>query len=82
LDHRPTAHAEQAAVATAVVHIADALGLDAVAEGIENQEQADRLSRLGYRLGQGFHLGPPMPAGDIDALLALEVAAPARQGRF
>jgi diguanylate cyclase (GGDEF)-like protein len=63
---------QQAAVATAVVHIADALRLDAVAEGIENQEQADRVAALGYRLGQGFHLARPMPAAEMDTLLALD----------
>jgi EAL domain-containing protein (putative c-di-GMP-specific phosphodiesterase class I) len=56
----PAAHARQA-VARAVVQLADALGLDTVAEGIENQEQADRLLRLGYTVGQGYHLGRPMP---------------------
>ncbi|MDT4988157.1 MAG: hypothetical protein QOI74_2251 [Micromonosporaceae bacterium] len=61
---------QQAAVATAVVHIANALGLDAVAEGIESQQQAELMSDLGYRLGQGFHLVPPRPAVEIDELLA------------
>jgi EAL domain-containing protein (putative c-di-GMP-specific phosphodiesterase class I) len=61
---------QRAAVATAVVHIADALGLDAVAEGIETTEQAERLYELGYRLGQGFYLARPMPPEEIDLLLA------------
>ena len=54
------------------LHIADALGLDAVAEGIETPEQADRLARLGYRLGQGYHLCRPLPPEEIDRLLSLE----------
>jgi diguanylate cyclase (GGDEF)-like protein len=65
---------QQTAVATAVAHIADALGLDAVAEGIERPEQADRLRGLGYRLGQGFHLAPPMPPDELDVLLAADAA--------
>ncbi|MDT7797348.1 MAG: diguanylate cyclase, partial [Actinomycetota bacterium] len=60
------------AIATAVVSIADALGLDAVAEGIESQRQADRLRAIGYRLGQGFHLARPLPPAEIDQLLALD----------
>jgi diguanylate cyclase len=63
---------QEAAVAAAVLHMADALGLDAVAEGIESQEQADRLAGLGYRLGQGFHLIRPLPAGEIGGFLALD----------
>jgi EAL domain-containing protein (putative c-di-GMP-specific phosphodiesterase class I) len=62
----------QAAVATAVAQIANALGLDAVAEGIETQEQADRVVDLGYRLGQGFHLARPLPPEEIDLLLAAD----------
>jgi diguanylate cyclase (GGDEF)-like protein len=58
------------AVARAVQQLAGALGLDTVAEGIENQEQADRLMRLGYSLGQGYHMARPMPAADMTRLLA------------
>ncbi|SFE77801.1 diguanylate cyclase (GGDEF) domain-containing protein [Actinoplanes philippinensis] len=65
----PAADARQA-VARAVAQLADALGLDTVAEGIESQEQADRLLRLGYHVGQGYHLGRPMPPGQLTELLA------------
>ncbi|AEV86248.1 signal peptide protein [Actinoplanes sp. SE50] len=67
----PAANARQA-VARAVVQLADALGLDTVAEGIENQEQADRLARLGYSMGQGYHLGRPVAPEEITARLAAE----------
>jgi diguanylate cyclase (GGDEF)-like protein len=58
------------AVARAVQQLAGALGLDTVAEGIENQEQADRLMRLGYTLGQGYHLARPMTATAMTRLLS------------
>ncbi len=61
-----------AAVAAAVVQMAQAIGLDAVAEGIEREEQADCLVKLGYDLGQGFHLVPPMPAEELEQILSLE----------
>ncbi|WP_275407474.1 putative bifunctional diguanylate cyclase/phosphodiesterase [Paractinoplanes ferrugineus] len=67
----PEANARQA-VARAVIQMAGALGLDTVAEGIENQGQADRLRGLGYTLGQGFHLARPMPAEDLTRLLAAQ----------
>jgi diguanylate cyclase len=60
------------AVARAVIQLSGALRLDAVAEGIENAEQADRLRELGYTLGQGYHLARPMPAGDMTRLLAAQ----------
>ncbi|MFI1988583.1 putative bifunctional diguanylate cyclase/phosphodiesterase [Actinoplanes sp. NPDC020271] len=65
------ANARQA-VARAVVQLADALGLDTVAEGIENQEQADRLLKLGYTVGQGYHLGRPVSAAELTARLAAQ----------
>jgi EAL domain-containing protein (putative c-di-GMP-specific phosphodiesterase class I) len=65
------ANARQA-VARAVVQLADALGLDTVAEGIENQEQADRLLKLGYTVGQGYHLGRPVSADEFTARLAAQ----------
>ncbi|HEX8628441.1 MAG TPA: EAL domain-containing protein [Catenuloplanes sp.] len=60
------------AVARAVMQLAGALRLDAVAEGIENAAQVQRLRDLGYSLGQGFHLGRPMPAEDLSRLLAAQ----------
>jgi EAL domain-containing protein (putative c-di-GMP-specific phosphodiesterase class I) len=67
----PQAAARQA-VARAVIQLAGAFGLDTVAEGIENQAQADRLHALGYTLGQGYHLARPMPAADLGRLLAAQ----------
>jgi len=67
----PEAAARQA-VARAVIQMAGALGLDTVAEGIENEEQAKRLRALGYTLGQGYHLARPMPAEDFTRLLAAQ----------
>lgn len=67
----PAAEARQA-VAHAVIQLARALGLDTVAEGIENQAQADLLRGLGYTLGQGYHLARPMSAADMGRLLAAQ----------
>jgi predicted signal transduction protein with EAL and GGDEF domain len=58
----------QAAVATAVIEMANALGLDAVAEGVETQEQADRLRELSYEHGQGYLFSRPRPAAELTAL--------------
>jgi EAL domain-containing protein (putative c-di-GMP-specific phosphodiesterase class I) len=60
------------AVARAVIQLAAALGLDAVAEGIENEAQAEQLRALGYTLGQGYHLARPMPAEEFRRLLAAQ----------
>ena len=39
------------------------------AEGIEHEEQAERLIELGCRLGQGFHFARPMAAESLAGLL-------------
>jgi diguanylate cyclase len=67
---------QQAAVAAAVARMAQALGLDVVAEGIETGAQAQRLWELGYRLGQGFNFARPLAADELGRLLAAP-AAPA-----
>ena len=37
--------------------------------GIETPSQFDSLSELGCSVGQGFHLGRPLTAPQVDALL-------------
>ncbi|GAA0577563.1 bifunctional diguanylate cyclase/phosphodiesterase [Paractinoplanes ferrugineus] len=45
------------------------LHLEAVAEGVETAEQAERLSAAGYRLAQGYLFSRPVPAEIIEAQL-------------
>ena len=45
------------------------LGLEAVAEGVETPEQAQRLRLAGYTLAQGYLFGRPMSASDIERRL-------------
>jgi diguanylate cyclase (GGDEF)-like protein len=56
-------------IAAAVIHLAQALGLHVVAEGVETPQQADQLRSLGYESAQGFYFARPMPADRLgDAL--------------
>jgi len=59
-----TASDEDNAIVRGIVRLAYAIGVDVVAEGVETQEQARVLSRLGCRRGQGFLFGRPAPAFD------------------
>ncbi|MBN9451896.1 MAG: EAL domain-containing protein [Bosea sp.] len=52
------------------------LGMKIVAEGIETQGQAERLTGMGCRLGQGYLYSPPVPASIIREWL-LRFAQPA-----
>ena len=57
------------AIIASMIELAHALGLSAVAEGIETREQHATLVALGCDLGQGFLFARPMPAAEIEPLL-------------
>jgi len=52
-----------ASVVASVLALARALGMNAVAEGIETVAQRDALVELGCEFGQGYLLGRPAPIG-------------------
>jgi len=47
---------------TAIVSLAHALGLPAVAEGVETEEQLKELRCLECDLAQGYYFAHPQPA--------------------
>jgi EAL domain-containing protein (putative c-di-GMP-specific phosphodiesterase class I) len=59
----------------AILRLGDSLGLAAVAEGIEQPAQADRLRQMGCRFGQGYLFGRPTPAEEVERQLYQESAA-------
>ncbi len=59
--------ADARAVVDAVIHLAHALGLHVVAEGVETAGQRDVLVRLGCDELQGYFFARPMPADDLTA---------------
>ncbi|MHB1138915.1 MAG: EAL domain-containing protein, partial [Microthrixaceae bacterium] len=54
------------AIVTAVVDLANALGLSSVAEGIETVEQLTLLRSLGCQLGQGYLFSPALDAATFE----------------
>ena len=62
--------AKDAAITANLVSLAHALGLLAVAEGIESDGQLTSLRELGCDLAQGFLFARPAPPDQIDLLLA------------
>ncbi|MCB1260149.1 MAG: EAL domain-containing protein, partial [Acidimicrobiales bacterium] len=57
------------AITAAIVDVAQRLGLQTVAEGVERAEQAEWLTALGCDLAQGFHFAPPLDAEAVRAAL-------------
>lgn len=64
------------AIARAVVDVAHAFGCSVVAEGVERPEQLAALRGLGCEGAQGFLLGHPQPAAEIEALLLSPAGRP------
>jgi EAL domain-containing protein (putative c-di-GMP-specific phosphodiesterase class I) len=56
---------EQERLVAAIVRLGSTLGLETVAEGIEEQSQRDRLRALKCQFGQGFFFSRPLPADEL-----------------
>jgi diguanylate cyclase (GGDEF)-like protein/PAS domain S-box-containing protein len=61
--------ATASAVVTAIIRLAQAIGREVVAEGVETEEQREFLARHHCPLAQGYHLARPLPPGEATALL-------------
>jgi diguanylate cyclase (GGDEF)-like protein/PAS domain S-box-containing protein len=61
---------KDAAITANLVTLAHALGVLAIAEGIESDGQLASLKGLGCDLAQGFLFARPMPAGQVQNLLS------------
>lgn len=53
---------QDAAIVETIISITAHLGLDAVAEGVETEEQFDFLKQRGCRVFQGYYFGKPVSA--------------------
>jgi diguanylate cyclase (GGDEF)-like protein/PAS domain S-box-containing protein len=60
---------QAAALVRSIVKIGQTLHLETVAEGVETEEQLDRLVRLGAKLGQGYLFARPLEAVELAASL-------------
>ena len=65
-----TSQRESRKIVAAVVGLGYSLGMITVAEGVETEEKADMLLRLGCELAQGWLYGRPLPAERIPDMIA------------
>lgn len=67
---------KQVALVEGIVHLADTLGLQVIAEGIEEQAQRELLASIGCRFGQGYLFAPPMNLEESEVVLCRPDADP------
>jgi EAL domain-containing protein (putative c-di-GMP-specific phosphodiesterase class I) len=65
-------------VVLAIVAIAQGLGLNLVAEGVETELQAAYLEEAGCRIMQGFLYHQPMPQASLVRLLQSQIQSSSR----
>ena len=56
-------------VVRGVIEMARSLGLDVIAEGVESEEQLERLAEAGCTLYQGFLCAPPLTGEELVGLM-------------
>jgi diguanylate cyclase (GGDEF)-like protein/PAS domain S-box-containing protein len=66
---------DESMIARTIMPLAQHLGLDVVAEGVETVEQATLLKELHCKYAQGFLFSKPVTAEDVEKLLARAIAS-------
>jgi diguanylate cyclase (GGDEF)-like protein/PAS domain S-box-containing protein len=77
-----SADANQPAIVESIVALAKTLGTQVIAEGVETEEQRDKLIRLGCGHAQGFLFSEPLSAAAAEAFLAERSGDPEAKQRL
>ena len=60
---------DDAGIVETIVQLGERLGLTVIAEGVEEEIQAEWLKRLGCRYAQGYYFSVPLPAAELEEKL-------------
>jgi diguanylate cyclase (GGDEF)-like protein len=70
------ASVKQRELVQGIVGLADVLGLQVIAEGIETEQERDLAARIGCAYGQGFLFSPALPVDETRSWLRRRVVRP------
>ena len=70
---------DNAAIAQAIIAMAHSLGMRVVAEGVESLAQQHFLQQHGCDAMQGYYFSKPLPAGELDLVVAAGSVLPLRK---
>jgi EAL domain-containing protein (putative c-di-GMP-specific phosphodiesterase class I) len=63
------------AIVTSIIRLAESLGMETIAEGVETAEEVALLASQGCRLMQGYHFSKPLPPAQFEAWLTQWLAS-------
>jgi EAL domain-containing protein (putative c-di-GMP-specific phosphodiesterase class I) len=66
--HGLTRDRDSQAIVKAMIGLSHTLGIEVIAEGVEDDADVNCLAAWGCRYAQGYHFGRPMPAADFERL--------------
>ena len=67
---------EKIGIVRAIVSLANNLGMNTIAEGIETDNQLAQLKALNCQYGQGYYLSKPLDKQIVETVIATEVSKP------
>jgi diguanylate cyclase (GGDEF)-like protein/PAS domain S-box-containing protein len=63
---------KDAAITSTIIHLGRSLGLEVIAEGVEQAEQVEFLLKANCQKAQGFYFARPLPAEEIEKQFLVE----------
>ena len=61
--------AKDAAITTTIIHLGQNLGMEVIAEGVENKDQEDFLKKANCQKAQGYYYSKPLTCEDAEQFL-------------
>lgn len=62
-------NAKDAAITTTIIHLGQNLGMEVIAEGVENKDQEDFLKKANCQKAQGYYYSKPLTCEDAEQFL-------------